>query len=195
MIIGLCGNYCAGKNEVAKLLEARGIEVVDVDILGHLALETLDAKLRVRARFGNGVFLENGEVNRRALGAIVFADPIALSDLESITHPAMISLLDEFLDINRGSRVCINAALLPRLPQVSLCKFAIIVRAPFLSRLSRAMRRDALGPLAALKRLCSQKPVKAQSLPRFVDIYSVENRGNRARLALELARVLDREGF
>ena len=75
-IIGLTGGYCAGKNEAALCIEESGFRVIDVDKLGHKALE-LKTEALVRA-FGRGILNPRGEIDRRALGAIVFADPETL---------------------------------------------------------------------------------------------------------------------
>jgi dephospho-CoA kinase len=81
-IIGLTGGYCAGKNEAALCIEESGFRVIDVDKLGHKALE-LKTEALVRA-FGRGILNPRGEIDRRALGAIVFADPETLRRHEFI---------------------------------------------------------------------------------------------------------------
>jgi hypothetical protein len=70
MLIGLTGKYCAGKNHVAALLEARGFEVLDVDKLGHKATE--DQKEAIVGLFGPGVLRQDGAVDRRVLGELTF---------------------------------------------------------------------------------------------------------------------------
>jgi dephospho-CoA kinase len=89
-IIGLTGNVGAGKSEVVRLLGKLGADSIDADRLGHevMAPGTPEWE-QIRARFGRNVLQADGTVDRRALGAIVFADPRALRDLEGILHPGV----------------------------------------------------------------------------------------------------------
>ena len=92
MLLGLTGGYCVGKNAVAAILEKRGWTCIDVDALGHEAVEL--ARDAIVARFGTGVIGSDGRVDRKAVARIVFADPAALADQEAIVHPVAIRLLD-----------------------------------------------------------------------------------------------------
>jgi dephospho-CoA kinase len=89
-IIGLTGNIGAGKSAVVRLLRELGADSIDADRLGHevMAPGTPEWEQLV-ARFGRDVLQPDGGVDRRKLGAIVFADPEALRDLEGILHPGV----------------------------------------------------------------------------------------------------------
>jgi dephospho-CoA kinase len=89
-IIGLTGNVGAGKSEVMRQLRELGADSIDADRLGHevMAPGTPEWE-QILARFGRDVLQADGTVDRRALGAIVFADPGALRDLEGILHPGV----------------------------------------------------------------------------------------------------------
>ena len=89
-IIGLTGNIGAGKSEVVRILRELGAGSIDADRVGHevMAPGTPEWEQLV-ARFGRDVLQPDGTVDRRALGAIVFADPAALRDLERIVHPGV----------------------------------------------------------------------------------------------------------
>ena len=89
MVVGLTGKYCAGKNEAARVFAERGFRVVDVDRLGHQALEA--SRDEIAARFGPGVMDPHGGVDRKKLGKLVFGDRKKLRDLEDIVHPLMVS--------------------------------------------------------------------------------------------------------
>ncbi len=69
VVIGITGKACAGKNQYAKAFEELGARLIDVDRLGHQALEA--NKDRIIAEFGDSV-ADRGEIDRKALGAIVF---------------------------------------------------------------------------------------------------------------------------
>ncbi len=89
-IIGLTGNIGAGKSEVVRVLRELGADSIDADRVGHevIAPGTPEHEQLV-ARFGRDVLQPDGAVDRRKLGAIVFADPAALRDLERIVHPGV----------------------------------------------------------------------------------------------------------
>ena len=88
--IGLTGNIACGKSTVGRLLVARGAEYIDADRLVHALMEPgTPENERIVARFGPDVQAADGRIDRPWLGAIVFADPAALKDLEAILHPGV----------------------------------------------------------------------------------------------------------
>ncbi|MDR2184052.1 MAG: dephospho-CoA kinase [Treponema sp.] len=173
-LIGLTGIYCAGKNYVARLLEARGFPVLDVDKLGHEVLEA--EKAAVMARFGPDILDAGGAVDRRLLGNRVFGKPEALNALEDIVHPAANRLTEAWIARQNGPCV-INAALLHRSSVFKRLDFIILVRAPFLARLLRARRRDRLPLSQLIRRFKSQQEFISQYLIRKADIDTIDNPG------------------
>jgi dephospho-CoA kinase len=95
LLIGLTGPIGCGKSTVGRMLADLGGTVIDADQLAREVTAggapTLPA---IRARFGDRVFGAAGELDRAALAAAVFGDPVALADLERIVHPAVRELLD-----------------------------------------------------------------------------------------------------
>ncbi|MCL2558476.1 MAG: dephospho-CoA kinase [Treponema sp.] len=179
MIIGLTGTYCAGKNRVAAILEARGLETLDVDRLGHACLE--NQKEAIFARFGAGARVKDGEragrVDRRALGAMVFGKPDEMAALEAIVHPEANRMTAEWTRAREGKPCVVNAALLHKSAAFSGLRAVIVVRAPFLTRLARARRRDRLPWPDLIRRLASQRRFDSQYLGANADIFRVENPG------------------
>src|SRR5947209_12696631 len=86
-VLGLLGGIGSGKSLVAAELARRGGRVVNGDELGHEALRQPEIQQRIRERWGADVFNEQGEVDRRRLGAIVFAEPKELRALEALSFP------------------------------------------------------------------------------------------------------------
>jgi dephospho-CoA kinase len=86
-IIGLVGGIGAGKSLAARLFAERGAQVIDADSLGHAALRQPDIRKQVQARWGAGVMESDGQVSRRKLGAIVFADPNERAALQGMVFP------------------------------------------------------------------------------------------------------------
>jgi len=191
MLIGLTGLYCSGKNYVASLLEQRGLPVLDVDKLGHTAIE--NKKAAICARFGADLQNQDGSVNRRLLGERVFGRQDELAALEAIVHPEANRLTLEWIAAQNGAPCVINAALLHRSAVFDRLDGIIVVSAPWLARLARAKRRDKLPWAVLLKRFASQRQFDAQYLAGNADIYKVENSGtNKTKLEDRLDVILAR---
>jgi dephospho-CoA kinase len=178
-VIGLTGSYCAGKNHVASILERRSIPVLDVDKLGHAAIET--EKERLLERFGNDILSQDGSVSvsvsidRKRLGSKVFGRPEELQALEEIIHPVANRETLAWINARRENACVINAALLHRSSALEMLDAVIIVEAPFFVRLLRARKRDCLPWTVLLKRFKSQRGFNAQFFKRKTDIYRVKN--------------------
>ncbi|MDR2258533.1 MAG: dephospho-CoA kinase [Treponema sp.] len=200
-LIGLTGTYCAGKNHIAGVLEVRGLPVLDVDTLGHEAVEA--GREAIIARFGGDVLGAGGKINRRLLGEKVFGKPEELAALEAIVHPEANRLTEEWITRQTGPACVINAALLHKASVFNRLDFIILVRAPFLIRLFRARRRDRLPWFSLLKRLESQKQFTPQYFKGNADIYKVDNRGYfflgsrffRRNLETRIDNILSGEGI
>lgn len=97
-LIGLTGNIATGKSNVARVLRSLGAQVIDADAIARQVVEKGQPALAEIVRvFGPAVLTEAGELNRRALGAIVFNDPARLRQLEAITHPAVHAEMERLL--------------------------------------------------------------------------------------------------
>jgi dephospho-CoA kinase len=88
--VALTGGIATGKTYVLDRLRAQGVPCLDADELAHgVTSAGTEATLAIAARFGQDVLTAEGAVDRRKLGAIVFADPAARRELEALTHPAV----------------------------------------------------------------------------------------------------------
>jgi len=190
MLIGLTGRYCAGKNHVAELLEKRGFEVLDVDKLGHRAIE--EERDAIAAAFGAEILRPDGSIDRKILGDLAFPDPAKLAALESIVHPAANRLSEEWLAARKGAKVVLNAALLHRSTAFSRCDCVLVVTAPLATRFLRALKRDKLPFLTVLQRFRSQNNFETQYYRNKSDIYIVRNKGSFGPCAARRARTLER---
>jgi dephospho-CoA kinase len=173
MLIGLTGKYCAGKNHVGNILEGRGLPVLDVDKLGHKAIEC--KKDEIFSRFGNEVRNPDGSVNRRLLGEKVFGKKDDITALEAIVHPQADRMTLEWIASQNGKDCVVNAALLHRSAVFGQLDCVLLVEAPFFIRLLRARRRDRYPWIIILKRIISQKRFTLQYFAGNADIYIVEN--------------------
>ena len=95
LVVALTGGIGAGKSLVAQYFSELGARVVDADQLSRIAIERgSDGFDEVVARFGESI-LRNGDIDRKALGEIVFKDKSAKTDLEAIVHPRVRELFFE----------------------------------------------------------------------------------------------------
>jgi dephospho-CoA kinase len=97
-VIGLTGPIGCGKTAVAGYLAARGGWRIDADVVAREVTGPGRPELAaIRTRFGDAVFAADGSLDRTALAALVFPDPVALAELEAIVHPAVGLLVRERL--------------------------------------------------------------------------------------------------
>ncbi|MCL4504833.1 MAG: dephospho-CoA kinase [Chloroflexi bacterium] len=90
ILIGLTGNIATGKSAVAQVLRELGAAVIDADQVSRQVVNRGEPALAaIIAKFGAGILLPDGELDRNALGQIVFNDPDKLMALEAIVHPAV----------------------------------------------------------------------------------------------------------
>jgi dephospho-CoA kinase len=190
VIVGVAGKYCAGKNTVSQILEKHGYRVIEVDKLGHRALE--ERRNAIVERFGTDI-LQGEEprgdypvIDRRALGARVFGDEQARRDLEGIVHPVMVQWVRDFVEELSGAPGVINAALLIPMGLDRECDRILWVTAPLVTRIRRARARDGLGLVQVLRRFRAQKRLLPQQSSRDVEIHTVENRGTSEILEEQL---------
>jgi len=88
--VALTGGIATGKSYVLDRLRQRGVSCLDADALAHGVMTVgTEATTAIAERFGAGVLAANGSVDRAKLGAVVFADPLALRELEAMVHPAV----------------------------------------------------------------------------------------------------------
>ena len=193
MVLGVAGRYCAGKDAVLLILKNEGFSEINMDALGHKALE--EKKEIILEHFGPSIFNARGEIDRKALGKIVFSDPFELKTLESIVHPWMYGQTEQILRTGTASKWVINAALLFHMNLDRLCDAVLWVTAPLFVRIRRGLRRDKLGIRVILKRIWAQRGLKPQNSGNHVDIYRVENRGTREALERRIRSLLKAKGL
>lgn len=160
VVIGLTGPIAAGKSQVAAWLARRGALVLDGDTVYRDLVTPPSALLdAIGQRFGPGVITADGELDRAALGDIVFRNPQALTDLESITHPAVVAEVRRRIKATGAALVVVEAIKLVESGLADDVDALWLVNAPDNVRLRRLMARNNLDEPAALARLASARPV------------------------------------
>ncbi len=162
LVLGITGPTGAGKTTVLQKIAELSGKIIDCDQVYHELLENNQKMLEsLRNRFGSGIFGENGVLHRKALGAIVFADPVALEDLNRITHRFVCEEADRLIGQAReeGYRLCaLDAIALLESGLGDRCDATIAVLAPEEDRVRRIMARDGISEAYARRRVAAQKP-------------------------------------
>ena len=159
-VIGLTGPTGSGKTTALAALERRGFQVVDCDALYYRVLER-DQSLRrgIREAFGD-VFLPDGQLDRRALGDIVFGDPAALERLNALVYPAMSAVVGQIMENCTKKGLVIDAINLIESGLGDLCDWTVALTAAPDVRMRRIMARDGISEERARARIAAQKPDK-----------------------------------
>jgi dephospho-CoA kinase len=193
-VIAVTGSIGAGKSTFCRLISELGLVArLDADQCVH---ELLAGPGRVRdavaARFGAGVARPDGAIDRAALAAIVFSDPSALRDLETILHPAVRDMLARRVaDLKRARQVAIVLVEIPLLAEKGAPSFVdevVTVEAEETLRRDRLMDKGLDG-VQIERRIANQVDREARER---VAQHVVINDGGVAALAAEARRLWKR---
>ena len=159
-LVGLTGGIASGKSTFSALLRARGVPVIDADALARAVVAPGSPALeRIAEAFGPQALLPDGALDRRWVGARVFADPGERRRLEAITHPAVREAMAEEVArlASAGHALAFyDVPLLYEVGMENLVDCVVVVWTPRAVQLERLLRRDALGPAEAEARLAAQ---------------------------------------
>ena len=154
MILGITGGTGCGKTTLLNVIEGQGGLILDCDAIYHHLLQRdrglMDA---IEARFPGTV--ENGALQRKKLGALVFSDENALLDLNKITHSAVKAEVLRQLE-SRPKLAAIDAIALFEGGLAELCDVTVAVTAPAEVRVQRLMKRDGISEDYARSRIAAQ---------------------------------------
>ena len=181
LLVGLTGSIATGKSTVSRMFAHLGARVIDADLLAReVVMPGQPAYARIVEEFGPQVVQEDGSLDRKALGAVVFADAAKRKRLEEITHPAIgarqqriLSVLDE--EAFEGV-VIWDAALLFEGGGVAKMDRVVVVYADPETERRRLMERDGLSDADARARIASQMPVAEKA--KLAD-HVIDNSGTR----------------
>jgi dephospho-CoA kinase len=158
----LTGGIATGKSFCLSRFAAAGAAVIDADDLAHQAVDPgSDGLNEVVRRFGRGVLLPDGALDRKALGRIVFSDASARADLEAIVHPRVYRQIDQwFADLPSGTRVALaDIPLLFETGHEHDFERVVVCACDPGEQLRRLTARDLLDPEEARARIAAQWPI------------------------------------
>lgn len=171
--LAITASIGCGKSTVRRCLEELGITVVDTDSIAHQLLNTPNPIYQaILDRFGDDlVDLPNGPINRKKLGAIVFADSSARADLNALMHPAIRIVCKQRIASAKSDVVAVEVPLLFESGQQDEYDEVWAVLAESSVRLSRLMKRDAITVEQAQARINAQwaQEKKASLANRIID--------------------------
>ena len=159
-VIGITGGIGSGKSTVSDMLRAKGATILHADQVGHEVYRPgTPVQEQVVQAFGRQVLTEDGQIDRRKLGQIVFSEAGALERLNAITHPPMRQLMIEKLEELRrkGTPVVIlEAALLIEAGWVDLADEVWVTTVEPDEAARRSMERSGLSRQQAEARIAAQ---------------------------------------
>lgn len=175
-LIGLTGGIASGKSTASNILRELGAHIIDADQIARKVVEKgKPALLEIREFFGDQVILENGELNRKKLGSIVFNDHSLLEKLNEITHPYIINeIINEinwYKKTYNNHVIILDAALLIEMNLTHLVEEVWLISLPEDMQIERLMKRESIGLDEARKRIMAQMSLedKKQYAHRIID--------------------------
>jgi len=198
LLVGLTGGIATGKSTVSTMLAHLGCRVIDADQLAReVVAPGQPAHTAIVAEFGPVVLQPDGYLDRKRLGAVVFADPERRKRLEQITHPAVrqrqqriLSMLEEE---EHGGLVIWDVPLLYETKGDEKVDRVVVVITDEATELARLIARDGSTEADARARITSQMPVAEKARRAH---YVIDNSGSRAdteRQVREVHRALLKE--
>jgi dephospho-CoA kinase len=193
-IFGLTGNIAAGKSAVAAMLREAGIPVLDADRISREVTapggRAYDAAVEA---FGRGILRDDGTIDRKRLGEIVFADAYLRARLEAITHPAILEAMKKVLaELALGGHraAVVEATLIHESGRKGLFEAVISVTCDRETQISRVISRDGISRSQAEARIRSQMNAERKA---GASDYVIDNSGDleeTRRQVIALVQVL-----
>jgi len=181
LLVGLTGGIATGKSTVSVMFAHLGAKVVDADLLAReVVMPGQPALAGIVDEFGPGVLQADGQLDRKRLGAVVFADPARRKRLEEITHPAIHARQQRILSVYDEEAfeglVMWDAAVLIESGGAERMDRLVVVFADPATELARLMARDHMSEAEARGRIAAQMPVGEKA--KLAD-YVIDNSGSR----------------
>lgn len=157
-ILGLTGGIACGKSTISAYLKEFGLPVIDADECSRAVVEKGSIGLeKLTEIFGNKILENDGTLNRKVLGQIVFSDSEQLSLLNSVMEPLIREEISRRLNQeNNADLVVLDAPLLIEQHYDKICDFIMTIDVPKKIQLERLIERDNLSEDEAKSRIESQ---------------------------------------
>lgn len=191
LLVGLTGGIATGKSTVSAMLRALGCVIIDADLLAREVVAPGEpAHAAIVAEFGPAVLQADGTIDRKKVGAIVFADPARRARLEAITHPQIRERfarhLGELIEQRFEGLVVLDAAVMIESGNYRNMDRLVVVATDEATQMARLRARDGIGEDEARRKVASQMPVADKA--KLAD-YVIDNSGDRAATEAQVRRV------
>ncbi|MBN6825823.1 dephospho-CoA kinase [Staphylococcus caprae] len=194
-IIGLTGGIATGKSTVSELLTAYDFKVVDADLASREAVKKGSKGLeQIKEKFGPEAIDENGEMNRKYMGELVFKHPEQRLELNKIVHPIVREIMENEKNrcLNEGYHVIMDIPLLYENDLQDTVDEVWVVYTSESIQIERLMERNNLSQEDAKARVYSQISIDKKS--RMAD-HVIDNLGDKLELKQNLQQLLEEQGY
>jgi dephospho-CoA kinase len=166
LVVGVTGGIGSGKSAVTERLQAKGIEVVDADVVARQVVEPgTPALAAIAERHGSEILLPDGSLDRAALRKRVFADESERLWLEQLTHPLIGEEITRQLAAAQSPYVILSSPLLLETAQHERAQLVVVVDVPESVQLERTMARDS-NDEAQVRRIMAAQMSRDERLAR-----------------------------
>jgi dephospho-CoA kinase len=192
LLVGLTGGIATGKSTVSEMLRGLGAEIIDADRLAREVVEPgQPAFKQIVAEFGAGIVGADGALDRKKLGAIVFADPERRKRLEALTHPAIRerfqARLDELAARGFAGLVFFDAPVMIESGSYKNMDRMVVVVTDEATQMARLHARDGTDDAEGRRKIASQMPLTEKA--KLAD-HVIDNSGDREATAAQVRRVV-----
>ncbi|EQG99004.1 dephospho-CoA kinase [Clostridioides difficile DA00189] len=190
LILGLTGGIGCGKSSLSNIFRNLNIPIVDADIISRKIFEDKLLLEKVFVHFGQSIKNDDGTLNRKALGKIVFSDEEKLKELNNLTHPRIREkIISEIEKLRKKGEniVVLDAAILVESGFLDMVDKLLVVTCKQEVQISRIQKRDNCSEQEALSRINSQMSQEEKS--KYGD-YIIDNSGTITELESKAHKLL-----
>jgi len=145
IIIGITGKSGSGKSTICRALANKlDGKIIDFDDISHKCLAQQSIIDFVSETFGKDIINNNGEIDRKKLGEIVFCNTAHMNTLNDVVYKEMIKIIDNIIKYSNKRYLILDYLLLPQTKYFDKCNYKILVNASIKTRFERVMERDGL---------------------------------------------------
>ena len=187
-VIGVTGGIASGKSNVISIIKRQGFKVIDCDLINH-NLQKINMPIynAIKEAFGSSYFLDNGELDRKKLGELIFHNENEKLKLNSISHPI---IKEEVLkEINKADGIVfVDVPLLYESKFDSLCDKVICVYLNRKTQIERLMERDHIDYSYAKSKIASQIDLDQK---RDLADYVIDSKGSFQETERQVLKILE----